>query len=73
MKMGSGILKSSVQHLSDEKFHFYNYLVLTDDFTFQQTHFRITPPNIPCIYNHGTATDDNEDLPLQHRSNLHNH
>jgi hypothetical protein len=59
MKLGSGILKSSVQHLSDENFHFYNSLVLTDDLAFQQTYFRITPPNIPRIYNHDTATDDN--------------
>jgi hypothetical protein len=73
MKLGGGILKSSIQHLSDENFHFYNSLVLTDDLTFQGTHLRITPPNIPCIYNHDTVTDDNEDLPLQHQSNLHNH
>jgi hypothetical protein len=73
MKLGSGILKSSVQHLSDENFHFYNSLVLTDDLAFQRTPFRITPPNIPCIYNHDTATDDNDDLPLQHRSNLQSH
>jgi hypothetical protein len=73
MKLGSGILKSSVQHLSDENFHFYNYLVLTDDLTFQRTHFRITPPNILRIYNHDTATDDNDDLPLQHRSSQQNH
>jgi hypothetical protein len=72
MKLGSGILKTSIQHLSDENFHFYNYLVLTDDLAFQWTHFRITPPNIPRIYNHDTASDDNDDLPLQHRSNLQN-
>jgi hypothetical protein len=73
MKLGRRILKSSVQHLSDENFHFYNSLVLTDDLAFQQTHVRITPSNIPRIYNNDTATDDNEDLPLQHRSNLQNH
>jgi hypothetical protein len=73
MKLGSGILKSSIQHLSGENFHFYNSLVLTDDLAFQQTHFWITPPNSPRIYNHDTATDDNEDLPLQHQSNLQNH
>jgi hypothetical protein len=73
MKLGSVILKSTVQHLSDDNFHLYNSLVLTDDLAFQQTHFRITPPNIPRIYNHDTATDDNDDLPLQHRSNLQKH
>jgi hypothetical protein len=49
------------------------YLVLTDDLAFQRTHFQITPPNIPRIYNHDTASDDNDDLPLQHRLNLQNH
>jgi hypothetical protein len=44
MKLGNGILKSTVQQLSDENFHFYNSLVLTDDLAFQRTHFRITPP-----------------------------
>jgi hypothetical protein len=73
MKLGSRILKTSIQHLLDDNFHFYNYLVLTDDLAFQRTHFRITPPNIPRIYNHDTASDDNDDLPLQHRSNLQNH
>jgi hypothetical protein len=73
MKLGSGILKSTVQQLSDENFHFYNSLILTDDLTFQQTHFQITPPSIPRIYNHDASTDDNDDLPLQHRSKLQNH
>jgi hypothetical protein len=73
MKLGSGILKSSIQHFSDENFHFYNSLLLTDDLALQRTHFWITPPNIPCIYNHDTASDDNDDLPLKHRSDLHNH
>jgi hypothetical protein len=72
MKLGSGILKTSIQNLSDENFHFYNSLVLNDDLAFQRTHFRITPPNIPRIYNHDAASDDNDDLPLQHRSNLQN-
>jgi hypothetical protein len=73
MKLGNGILKSTVQQLSDENFHFYNSLVLTDDLAFQRTHSRITPPNIPRIYNHDASTDDKEDLPLQHRSQLQNH
>jgi hypothetical protein len=73
MKLGSGILKSTVQQLSDKYFHFYNSLVLTDDLTFQRIHFRITPPNILRIYNHDASTDDNDDLPLQHRSQLQNH
>jgi hypothetical protein len=73
MKLGSGILKTSIQHLSDENFHFYNSLVLTDYLEFQRTHFRITPLNIPHIYKHDMALDDNDDLPLQHRSNLQNH
>jgi hypothetical protein len=72
MNLGSGILKSSVQYLSYENFHFYNCLVLTDDLAFQRTYFRITSPSIPRIYNHYTAMDDNDDLPLQHRSNLQN-
>jgi hypothetical protein len=72
MKLGSGILKTAIQNLSDENFHFYNSLVLTDDLAFEQTHFWITPPNIPRIYNHDAASDDNDDLLLQHRSNLQN-
>jgi hypothetical protein len=71
-KLGNGILKTSIQNLSDENFNFYNSLVLTDYLTFQRTHFRITPPNIPGIYNRDAASDDNDDLPLQHRSNLQN-
>jgi hypothetical protein len=73
MKLGIGIIKTSIQNLSDENFHFYNSPVLTDDLAFQRTHFRITPPNIPRIYNHDTASDDNDDLPLQHQLNLQNH
>jgi hypothetical protein len=72
MKLGNGILKTSIQNLSDENFHFYNSLVLTDDLIFQRTHFRITPPKNPRIYNHDAGSDDNYDLPLQHRSNLQN-
>jgi hypothetical protein len=70
MKLGSGILKSTVQHLSDENFHFYNSLVLTNDLAFQRTHFRIIPPNIPRIYKHDASTDVKEDLPLKHQSQL---
>jgi hypothetical protein len=35
MKLGNGILKTSIQDLSDEHFHFYNSIVLTDDLAFQ--------------------------------------
>jgi hypothetical protein len=63
MKLGNAILKTSVQELSDENFHFYNSLVLTDDLTFQRTHLRITPPNIPRIYQHDTISDSTDDLP----------
>jgi hypothetical protein len=72
MKLGNGILKASIQNLSDENFQFYNSLVLTDDLAFQRTHFRLTPPNIPRLYHHDAASDDNDDLPLQNRSNLQN-
>jgi hypothetical protein len=72
MKLGNGILKTSVQELSDENFHFYKSLVLTDDLAFQRTHFRITPPNIPRIYQHGTISDSTDDLPLQNRSTSQN-
>jgi hypothetical protein len=72
MKLGSGLLKTAIQNFSDENFHLYNSLVLTDDLVFQRTHFWITPPNIPRIYNHDAASADNDDLPLQHRSNLQN-
>jgi hypothetical protein len=60
------------QNLSDENFHFYNSLVLTDDLAFQRTYFWITPPNIPRLYHHAAASDDNDGLPLQNRSNLQN-
>jgi hypothetical protein len=72
MKLGNGILKTLIQNLLDENFHLYNSLVLTDDLAFQRTHFWITPPNIPRLYNHDATSDDNDDLPLQHRSNLQN-
>jgi hypothetical protein len=72
MKLGNGILKTSIQELSDENFHFYNSLVLTDDLAFQRTHFRITPPNIPCIYQHDTISDSTDDLPLQNPSTSQN-
>jgi hypothetical protein len=72
MKLGNGILKTSIQNLSDENFHFYNSLVLTDDLASKRTHFRITPPNIPRLYQHDAASDDNDELPLQNQSNLQN-
>jgi hypothetical protein len=72
MKLGNGILKTYVQELSDENFHFYNSLVLTDDLAFQRTHFCITPPNIPRIYQHDTISDSTDDLPLQNRSTSQN-
>jgi hypothetical protein len=72
MKLGNGILKTSIQNLSDENFHFYNSLVLTDDLAFQRTHFRITPMNILRLYQHDATSDDNDDSPLQNRSNLQN-
>jgi hypothetical protein len=72
MKLGSGILKHSIQNSKDENFHFYNLLVLKDDLAFQCTHFRTTQMNIPRLYQYGMASDDHEDLPLQNRSNLQN-
>jgi hypothetical protein len=72
MKLGNGILKTSIKNLSGENFHFYNSLVLTEDLAFQQTHFRITPSNIPRLYHNDVASDENDDLPLQNRSNLQN-
>jgi hypothetical protein len=68
MKLGKGILKTSVQELLDENFHFYNSLVLTDDLAFQRTHARVTPPSIPRIYQHDTISDSTDDLPLQNQS-----
>jgi hypothetical protein len=72
MKLGSGILKTSIQNLKDENFQFYNSLVLTDDLAFQRTYFWITPPNIPRLYQHDVESDEQDDLPLQNRSNLQN-
>jgi hypothetical protein len=72
MKLGNRILKTSIQNLSDENFHFYNSLVLTGDLAFQRKHFRITPPNIPRLYHHDMVSDDNDSLPLKNRSNLQN-
>jgi hypothetical protein len=72
MLLGSGILKALIQNLKDENFHFYNSLVLTDGLAFQRTHFRITPANIPRVYQHDAASDEQDDLPLQNRSNLQN-
>jgi hypothetical protein len=72
MKLGNVILKTSIQKLSDKSFHFYNSLVLTDDLAFQRTHFRITPPNIPRIYQHDTISASTDDLPLQNRSTSQN-
>jgi RNA-binding protein YhbY len=72
MKLGSGILKYSIQKSKDENFHFQNSLVLTDDPAFQQTHFRKTPTYIPRLYKHDMASDKNEDLPLQNRSTIQN-
>jgi hypothetical protein len=68
MKLGSVILKHSIQDSKDENFHFYNSLFLTDDMAFQRIHFKKSPLNIPCIYQHNTASDDHEELPLQNRS-----
>jgi hypothetical protein len=72
MKLGNRILKTSIQELSEENFHFYNSLVLIDDLAFQRTHFRITPPSMPCIYQHDTISDSTDDLPLQNRSTSQN-
>jgi hypothetical protein len=72
MKSVNRILRTSIQELSDENFHFYNSLVLTDDLAFKRTHFRITPPNIPGIYQHATISDSTDDLPLQNRSTSQN-
>jgi hypothetical protein len=55
MKLVSGILKSTVQQLSDENFHFYKSLVLTDDLAFQQTHFGSHPPTSHALYRVGNS------------------
>jgi hypothetical protein len=72
MKIGNGILKTLIHNLADENFHFYNSLLVTDDLAFRRTRFRITPPNIPRLYQHDATSDDNDDLPLQNRSNFQN-
>jgi hypothetical protein len=72
MKLGSGILEHLIQNSKDEDFHFYNLLVLMDDLAFQRTHFKKMTPNISCLYQHDTASDDHEDLHLQNRSNDQN-
>jgi hypothetical protein len=72
MKLGSDILKTSIQHLKDENFLFYNSLVLTDDLAFQRTPFRTTATNIPLLYQHDAASDEKYDLPLQNRSTIQN-
>jgi hypothetical protein len=72
MKLGSGILKHSIQNSKDENFHFYNLLIRTDGLTFQRAHFRTTPLKIPRLYQHDMASDDHGGLPLQNISNLQN-
>jgi hypothetical protein len=72
MKLGNGILKTSIQDLSCENFDCYSSLVLTDDLAFQQTYFRITPPNIPRLYQHDTTYDEHDKITLQNRSRLQN-
>jgi hypothetical protein len=61
MELGNGILKTSIKNLSDETIHFYNSLVVTDDLAFQRIHFRITPPNIPRLYQHDAESDEQDD------------
>jgi hypothetical protein len=68
MKLGSVILKHSIQDWKEENVHVCNSLVLTDDMAFQRTHFKKRPPNIPRMYQHDTASDDHED----YRSNDQN-
>jgi hypothetical protein len=72
MKLGNRILETSIQTISDENFHLYYSLVMTDDLPFQRTHFWITPSKIPRLYQHIATSDDNDDLQLQNRSNLQN-
>jgi hypothetical protein len=72
MKLGSGILKHSIQNLKDENFQFYNSLILTDDLAFQQTRFRTIPTNIPRLYQHEAVSDEKDDLPLKNRSTIQN-
>jgi hypothetical protein len=72
MKLGSGILKTSIQNLKDDNFQFYNLLVLTDDLAFQRRHFRTTPTNIPRMYQNDAVSDEQDNLPLQNRSTIQN-
>jgi hypothetical protein len=67
MKLGNGVLKTSIQNLLDENFHFYNSLVLTDDLAFQRTHFRITSPKTLRLYQYNAVSDDQDDLPLNNQ------
>jgi hypothetical protein len=45
-------------------------VIVADDLTFQRTHFRTAPPNIPRMYQHDTSSDEQDDLPLQNRSTI---
>jgi hypothetical protein len=65
-------LKHRSKTYQTKNINFYNSLVLTDDLAFQRTHFRITPPNIPRLYQHDTVSDAQGDLPLKKQSNLQN-
>jgi hypothetical protein len=67
MKLCSGILKHASNKADDEQFHFYNSLLLIDDISFQRTHFRKAPTNIPQLYTPNAATEDDEEPPLQKR------
>jgi hypothetical protein len=70
MNLGSGILKHSIKDSKDENFNFYNSLVLMDDLSFQCTHFKKSPLNITRMYQHDTAPDAHEALPLQNKTDL---
>jgi hypothetical protein len=72
MKLGSGIPKHSIKNLKDNNFHVYNSLILKDDLAFQRTYFRTTPTNIPRLYQHDVASDEQDDLSLQNRSTIQN-
>jgi hypothetical protein len=69
MKLGSGILKHSIQDSKDDNFHSYNSLILRDDLAFQRMYFKKIPTSIPCLYQHDIAPDYQADLHLQNRSN----
>jgi hypothetical protein len=72
MKLGFRYTKNLDSKLKIQNFHFYNSLVLPDDLTFQRTHSRITPPNIPRLYQHDAAYSEQDDSPQQHISNIQN-